>query len=100
MLDAKDLEVIKTEVSATVIKWLWGELQQLPAWNEEALKSLISSGTSVLNLKGKLYYTPLNIALSYKSSCPETHSVLLILGKEEALRRLQKALDIIKVEAQ
>ena len=89
-IEAKDIELLKTDISKSVINWIIVQLQDVT--NSLECKDIINKGTEALGLKGKLYYTPLNIALSFGSSCPELHHIIEILGIPETMRRLQKAL--------
>ncbi len=91
-IEIKDMELLRTETSKGVLSWILPHLQAMSNPDAETLKNLINNGTEALALKGKLYYTPLNIALSYSSSCPELHNIIEILGIPETLKRLHKAL--------
>jgi glutamyl-tRNA synthetase len=93
-IEAKDMELLQTDASKTVIKWMIEQLKDLKEPDTEILRQIINQGTEALGLKGKLYYTPLNIALSFGSSCPELHHIIGILGIPETLKRLQKALTL------
>jgi len=66
---------------------------ELQAWEEEKLHGIIQNLASVLEMKAASVYTTLRIALSAHAVTPGGAAEIAgILGKEESLERLRKAL--------
>jgi len=93
-ISSKDLELLRKNTSKVAIEYLIKEIGAIDILNAENLTQIIINGKENLALSSKDYYTPLNIALSFSSSCPELHNIIQILGKSESLNRLNRALVI------
>jgi len=98
-LSEKDSLVLKSITSVEPILYLLGVLDVIDINDTILLSNKINQGRIDLELKSNQYYPPLNIALSYSSSCPELHNVIQILGKEVSINRLNAALELTKGDA-
>ena len=59
-----------------------------PQWDSEAIKQLLKQTQIQAQVKGKQLYMPLRIALTSHVHGPDFVRTLVLLGKEEVLRRL------------
>jgi glutamyl-tRNA synthetase len=65
-------------------------IDSLAEFNQETLKQALKQTQAEANVKGKLLYMPLRIALTSHVHGPDFIRTLLLFGKEEVLRRLRQ----------
>ena len=65
-----------------------GIVAATPQWDSEAIKQLLKQTQIQAQVKGKQLYMPLRIALTSHVHGPDFVRTLVLLGKEEVLRRL------------
>jgi glutamyl/glutaminyl-tRNA synthetase len=89
------LNSMKGPSTRALFEWYIHELSMLNEFGKENLTELVNRGMQELNIKGKLYFHPLRVALIYKGSGPDIPTIVGILGREETLKRLKFALDML-----
>jgi glutamyl/glutaminyl-tRNA synthetase len=85
-------EVLQQETSKEVLRFYISALTTQANWNKEELAALVAKGIETLQIKGKQYYQPLNLAFWGEASGPDIPTAIDILGTTEAIERLQSAL--------
>jgi glutamyl-tRNA synthetase len=99
-MDSYDSEKIiwkKSDKESTIkhLEYLHGLIEQYDRkWEQEALKEYIFPYADE-NGRGDVLW-PLRYSLSGKDKSPDPFSLLHILGKEESLKRIKKAIDLLK----
>ena len=63
-------------------------LAALPAWEEEALNAAVRAAGAEAGAKGRALFQPVRLALSGEEHGPELAKLLVVLGRERALRLL------------
>ncbi|MDD4801322.1 MAG: glutamate--tRNA ligase [Syntrophomonas sp.] len=94
VFEEEALQILKEETAITVLEYFKEELPQLSEFAEakEFIKALVKK----LGLKAKNVYMPLRSALSGQTHGPELPFLILIWGREECLRRIDKAIAAIR----
>lgn len=93
----EDLLMWKTSSSEDVKTSLAGTfemIEELHEINDATLRPKLEESAEKLGNKGLVFW-PLRVALSGKEKSPDPVSLAVALGKEETLKRIQKALDIL-----
>jgi len=93
-IDEKELVVMQEDSTKRLFKWYISKLKELSDFNKDNLAELVNKGMSELGIKGKQYYHPLRLALIYKGSGPDIPTLIDILGLEDTIARLTKALSL------
>jgi len=62
----------------------------------ESVGDFLKSAQKKADIRGKRFYHPLRAALTGATQGPELDKVLLVLGKQRALERIHRALEISK----
>ncbi|MCK8825829.1 glutamate--tRNA ligase [Fuchsiella alkaliacetigena] len=88
-------EIFKQEDVDLVLETLKDSLDTLEDYSSEAVLEELRAVLKELPVGGRLFYHPVRYALSGQDSGPELYNIISILGKEETLRRLDKALSLI-----
>lgn len=84
-------QILSTEGPQTVLQTVRNDL---PEFNQPAeAKAFIKGIVKKLNLKAKDVYMPLRSALTGRTHGPELPYLILVLGREESLRRIDRAID-------
>ncbi|SKA01542.1 glutamate--tRNA ligase [Selenihalanaerobacter shriftii] len=78
-----------------VLKTLKERLGDLEDYDPDSILEELRAILKNLPVGGRLFYHPSRYAITGKGSGPELYHVIAILGKEETLKRLDKALDLI-----
>jgi nondiscriminating glutamyl-tRNA synthetase len=84
--------LLAQEASRRVIYGLKEELQSVEEVNRENYGPLLSSLAQRLGLSGRSLFLPLRAALTGRTHGPELEKVILLLGKEKVLKRVDSAL--------
>jgi glutamyl-tRNA synthetase len=87
-LSPADTELIKSENAKLVLSWYHDQLSGIEVDDTEAINAITKAGIKELGIKGKDYYMPLRLALIGQPHGPDLPTIIDILGKDEALRRL------------
>lgn len=91
-LGSAERELISTPESQKVLRWFLESLSHLEEVSKDELDSLVKQGMAELGLKGKLFYTPLRIALIGKQHGPDLHTIISILTHKVTINRLQESI--------
>jgi nondiscriminating glutamyl-tRNA synthetase len=67
------------------------EYNRFPLNNDEA-KELFKQSIKELNIEPKIFYETLKLALVNRESCPELFKIILVLGKDKTLIRLNNSI--------
>jgi len=96
-IDPEALEKLKSHADApALLAALADTLAALPDWSGETAKAAIGETAKARSVKpGKLMF-PTRVALSGRTAGPDLSAILAILGREEAVRRIRKAVEILK----
>ena len=89
--DAEAQAILKEPGAVEVIKAFMEEFQKESAITPEIYKAVSERIKSGCNVKGKALFMPLRCALTGRTKGPEMEKILMLLGKEEILKRLDKA---------
>ncbi|HQF68040.1 MAG TPA: glutamate--tRNA ligase family protein, partial [Candidatus Cloacimonadota bacterium] len=92
-LGSAERELISTPESQKVLRWFLESLSHLEEVSKEELDSLVKHGMAELGLKGKLFYTPLRIALIGRQHGPDLHTIVSILTHKVTINRLQESIE-------
>ena len=76
-----------------VVEHVSRRLQEVDPWDAKQLGQALRDAGKEVGAKGPGLFHPLRLALSGERSGPDVSKVLAALGREEALARLQKALE-------
>jgi nondiscriminating glutamyl-tRNA synthetase len=70
------------------------KLLALPAMEEQAIQQLLKSITKELKLGGKKVFMPIRIALTGQEHGPDLPKIILLLGQDRVLQRLENSLKL------
>lgn len=85
---------VDATVAATHLKKAIELLQQVTNWSAESVKEAVFPYATLVGRAGVLW--PMRVALSGKEKSPDPFTLCGILGKEESLTRLGRALDMVQ----
>ncbi len=71
-------------------------LESIENWSEEEIQNAISSAVLENNLSNGDAFWPIRVALSGEEKSPSPTELLVALGKDESLKRIARALGILK----
>ena len=89
--EADAIEQLKGENTEKLITSLEKELVQVEEVDEEFAKTVMKRVQKDTGIKGKNLYMPVRAALTGNVHGPELSNIMIILGKNELLRRLEQA---------
>ncbi|MBM7624981.1 glutamate--tRNA ligase [Sporohalobacter salinus] len=89
------VECFQQEDVDLVLETLKERLASLDDYSPDVILEEMRSILNDLPVGGRLFYHPARYALTGKGSGPELYKVVSILGKEETINRLDKALDLV-----
>lgn len=88
-------ETVKAHITPEIIpalRMVADHLQQLPAWNKEAIHDVLAKTAEIQNIKlGKLAQ-PLRVILTGGTVSPPIDITILLIGRERAVKRINQAL--------
>jgi len=85
--------VLEQETCSLVLKTFQDKLVALDELTSETVKMMLKSIMKELNLKGQFVYMPIRVALTGQQHGPDLFLIIGILGKELALRRVERILE-------
>ncbi|WP_027339562.1 glutamate--tRNA ligase [Halonatronum saccharophilum] len=91
----KVVETFKQKDVDLVLETLKERIEALETLDPAEIKSMLKKTMKDLPVGGRKFYHPTRFALTGKGSGPELYNVIAILGKEESIKRLDKALSLI-----
>lgn len=80
---------VLTENTKNNLKKIIPALKVIENWNEESIKSVISSSLQANNMQLKDVAQPLRVALSGRTVGPELFKMLNVVGREKSISRLE-----------
>ncbi len=89
-------EIFADEQVIEVFESLKGLLKQEEEINAEQVNDLFSQVQEATEVGGRKFYHPLRYALTGKESGPDLAEFVSLIGREEAIFRLDKALDLLE----
>ncbi len=90
----EDRELLKQDGSRQVFRYWIDHLKTRENWDTDQLKSLAKETADATGVKGRNLYFPLRLALYGSCHGPDIPAIFHILGREESIRRLERALKI------
>ena len=82
------------QVAKTILPIVYESLKELDIWNNESIFNALSSKAKELGYKNITMMYPMQVALSSRSVAPGGATAIAeILGKEESLTRIEKAIN-------
>ena len=94
--DEKAAKKFLTQDAAAPIESLVQKLSALGDFNEAAIEQAFTGTLNEHALQMGELAQPVRVALTGSTVSPGIHDVIAVLGKERTVRRLQKALEIIR----
>lgn len=85
--------------TAQLLEVARGVVSEAP-WNEEALESGLRAAAEGLEVGAGKLFQPLRLALTGRSASPGIFDVLLILGRERSMERIDKAITMVRAGTQ
>jgi len=92
----EDRELIGQEDSQRIFSYWVEALGEKTGWKPEEISSLTKQSIGELGVKGKNFYFPIRLALFGNCHGPDIPTLIDILGKDEAVKRLTDALRVAK----
>ncbi|AGB40176.1 glutamyl-tRNA synthetase [Halobacteroides halobius DSM 5150] len=89
------IELFQEEDVDLVLKTLKEESKKLNSFKQQEVRDMMNRVRKELPVGGRLFFHPTRIALSGKTSGPALYDVATLLGKEETIKRLERALSLI-----
>ncbi|MCX5851595.1 MAG: glutamate--tRNA ligase [Deltaproteobacteria bacterium] len=86
----EDRDLIGKENSQRIYAWWIDALAAQTSWTPEELSALVKKASADLGIKGKDFYFPLRLALFGNCHGPDIPTLIGILGRDEAIRRLER----------
>lgn len=80
--------ILSSEDSKLILKTLKEEISNIIEWSNDNIIIAINNVKDKTNIKGKLLFMPIRIAVSGQEHGPELPKVIYLLGKELVLKRL------------
>ncbi|MCI4463881.1 MAG: glutamate--tRNA ligase, partial [Caldisericum sp.] len=89
------VEKIKEYNAKELIEKFKDRLQSLEPFTMDTILNLIRELGKELKIKGKNLYFPLRLAITMKEEGMEVHEFIYFIGKDEAIARLTKVLEVL-----
>ncbi len=85
----KEKKILSYEEVPKVFKFVIEKLKELPL-KKEVLDNFLNDLKDELQIPGKKIYHPLRVALYGSKNGPELSRIIILLGKEKTIKRLEK----------
>ena len=95
-IDYPDIQLIKNEDSFMVLKYLHVLLRPVENIDEEAFDRIFKELKKKTKQKGKALFMPARIAVSGEEHGPDLKQVFILLGKDNCMERIDKAVSLIE----
>ena len=91
-LEGEAKEIFNDASVNNTLKVFKEEIEKFDVINKEDVKGIVKATQVNANVKGKMLYMPLRIALTKEMHGPDFSSLVYLLGKEEIINRLNKVI--------
>lgn len=92
-LEQEGRDIMAQETVPTVLSAFKGQLSELTDFTASNILAAIKAVQKETGVKGKNLFMPIRIAVSGQMHGPDLPNTIEILGKEQALGKLEKALN-------
>lgn len=89
--------VLNKEGISDILKALKEELAVLKCWDEKSIEDIVREIASSLQIKGGKIIHPIRVALTGKKIGPGLFELIVVLGQEKTIQRLEEAIEKLKV---
>ncbi len=89
--------VLNKEGISDILKALKEELSILKCWDEKSIEDIVREIASSLQIKGGKIIHPIRVALTGKKIGPGLFELIVVLGQEKTIKRLEEAIEKLKV---
>jgi glutamyl-tRNA synthetase/nondiscriminating glutamyl-tRNA synthetase len=89
--------VLNKEGISDILKALKEELSVLKCWDEKSIEDTVREIASSLQIKGGKIIHPIRVALTGKKIGPGLFELIVVLGQEKTIQRLEEAIEKLKV---
>jgi glutamyl-tRNA synthetase/nondiscriminating glutamyl-tRNA synthetase len=89
--------VLNKEGISDILKALKEELAVLKCWDEKSIEDIVRKIASSLQIKGGKIIHPIRVALTGKKIGPGLFELIVVLGQEKTIQRLEEAIEKLKV---
>lgn len=79
-----------------ILKYVYEVVKTVPKLDEEHLKPLFQAGLKKFDIKMGALIQPVRVALTGTNVSPGIYDVLVLLGRERVLERLERTLDMLR----
>lgn len=87
-------EIMKSESSKKILQAFIENLEKLDLFEDDFIKKCFTNAMKTTNIKGKLAFEPVRIALTGKTKGPGIYTMISLFGKDKTLNLLKKGLTI------
>lgn len=94
--DEASLAVLKEEQVPQVLEVFVNKLNEIEEFTPEAIKAAIKATQKETKQKGKKLFMPIRVASTAEVHGPELPNAIHLLGKETAIARVRRALELIQ----
>ena len=92
LLEGEAKEIFSDESVVNTLKVFKEEIEKVDNIVKEQVKEIVKNTQVNANVKGKMLYMPLRIALTGEMHGPDFSSLIYLLGKEEIINRINKVI--------
>lgn len=89
--------VLNKEGISDILKALKEEFSVLKCWDEKSIEDIVREIASSLQIKGGKIIHPIRVALTGKKIGPGLFELIVVLGQEKTIQRLEEAIEKLKV---
>jgi glutamyl/glutaminyl-tRNA synthetase len=89
--------VLNEEGISGILKEFKEELSALKCWDEKSIEDIVREIASSLQIKGGKIIHPIRVALTGKKIGPGLFELIVVLGQEKTIKRLEEAIEKLKV---
>ncbi len=94
--DEKGVKKFFKPETAKYLEAVAERIEALPSLSREALDGVFKDVLETFGIKMKAIGQPIRIAITGRTVSPPLHEIILLVGKDEAVRRIKKAAEFIK----
>lgn len=91
-LSDENIEIMKQSSSKTIIQEFLKNLEGLEIFEENSIKKCFTKAMKDTNIKGKLAFEPVRIALTGKTKGPGIYTMISLFGKDKTFKLLKKGM--------